>query len=197
MKKKLEIVFKKDVENLGSFGEVRQVAAGFARNYLIPKGYALYLKDRRSKEILKQKAEIQKAEAAKIDELKNLAQKLEGLVLTIKAKVGEKGKLFGSIGPEEIVAQLKKESKIELKKEQVECEPIKNVGEAEVLIKLGHQITSKIKIVVEAEVSEKKGQKTKKPKHASKAEDNIRKNLIKSEGKNDRTNKPKRKSKPA
>jgi len=159
MKKKLQIVFKKDVENLGSFGEIKEVAAGFARNYLIPKGYALYLKNRRSKEILKRKAELQKAEEAKKEELKKLAQKLEGMVLTIKARAGEKGNLFGSVGPEEVAAQLKKKSKIDLKKEQIEFEPLKRFGKNEALIKLGHNIISKITIVAEAEISERKEKK--------------------------------------
>ena len=149
MKKKLKIVLKKDIENLGAFGEIKEVTAGYARNYLVPKGLGLYLKDPQSKQILKQAEENKKKREKEIEKLKEITQKLEGSLLIIKAKVGEKGKLFGSIGAKEVVEKLAKDAKIKLDKKQIEMEPAKEIGEREVLVKLGYNIESRFKVKVE------------------------------------------------
>jgi large subunit ribosomal protein L9 len=150
MKKKLKIVLKKDVQNLGTFGEVKEVAAGFARNFLVPQGLAIYLKDPASKQILKTKEELEKAKEKKIEELNKIAKKLDGLVLTLKAKTTEKGGLFDSIGVEEVMKELAKSAKIKLNKNQIEMAPIKEIEESpqEVKAKLGHGIEVKFKIKI-------------------------------------------------
>lgn len=149
MRKKLKVVLKEDIENLGLFGDIKEVTAGFARNYLVPQGKALFFKDPQSKQILQRKEQIEKDRAKEVEKIKETAGKLDGVVVTVKAKVGAKGKLFGSIGAEEIIENLAKEHKIKLEKKQIQMQPIKEVGEKEIIVKLGYNIDSKIKIKVE------------------------------------------------
>lgn len=155
MRKKLKVVLKKDVKDLGSFGEIKEVAAGYARNFLIPKGYALYLKDLRTKEILKRKEQIEKAKEEEARQLKEIAQKLSNVVLKFKVKTDEKGKLFGSVGPKQIIEKIEKDYKIKLDKKQIEVEAIKSIGEKEVLVKFGSDVSSKLKVVIESENTQK------------------------------------------
>jgi len=147
MKKKIKVVFKKDVEGLGVFGDVKEVAAGYARNYLIPKGLVLYLVDKRSKEILKQTEEKKKEAEKEIEELKKLAGKIESLELEVKVRVTKEGKLYGAVGSDEIVKALAKK-KIKVDKKQIEMSPIKKTGEKEIIVNLGYNIKAKIKIIV-------------------------------------------------
>lgn len=168
MKKKLKIVLKEDIQNLGLLGEIKEVASGFARNYLVPQGLALYLKDPEAKQILKQAEEKKQEREKKIEILKEIASKLSGSILPIKAKVGQKGKLFGSIGAEEVVAKLSKDFKIKIDKKQIEMEAIKDlsaeaqrakagVGEKEILVKLGYGIEAKFKVKIEPLTKASKG----------------------------------------
>jgi large subunit ribosomal protein L9 len=149
-KKKLKVILKEDIENLGAFGEIKEVAAGYARNFLVPQGLAIYLKDPASKQILKTKEELERAKEKEIEELNKIAKKLDGLVLTLKAKTTEKGRLFGSIGIEEVIQELAKSAKIKLNKDQIEMAPIKEIEESpqEVKAKLGHGIEAKFKIKI-------------------------------------------------
>jgi len=155
MKKKLQVILKKDVEGLGIFGETKKVAAGFARNYLIPNGFVLYLKDPRSKEILKQKEQIDKEREKEKEKIQKLAQKLLGAVLEFKVRANEKGKLFASVDSDEVVAKLNKEFKIKLDKKQIQMQPLKEAGEREVVVKLGYNVDAKIIVKVEAEKKQK------------------------------------------
>lgn len=152
MKKQLKIVLKKDIPGLGSFGEIKEVSAGYARNYLIPLGFALYLKDGRSKEILRQAEERKKLLEKEVNKLKELAEKINGSVLEIKAKATKEGKLYGGIGPQDVLKYLWQKNKIKLDKDQIKMEPLKEIGETEAMINFGHQIQAflKIKVVIES-----------------------------------------------
>lgn len=149
MKKKLKIVLAQDVQNLGLFGEIKEVAAGYARNFLVPKGLAFYLKDPQAKQILKKAEEMRKEKEKELEKLRELSQKLEGLKLEIKAKATKEGKLYAKIGPKEILKVLEKEHKIKLK--EIEMEILKEVGEREVVANLGQNIRAKFKVIVSKE----------------------------------------------
>lgn len=141
----MRVVLLENVEKLGLIGEEKEVKRGFARNWLLPQKLAVYFNDPKAKEAIK-KAKIEREKIAKeIEKLKKLATELIDKVVVIKAKTGVKGKLFGTVRPEEIA------KKIKVDKKQIEVEPIKELGEHEVLVKFGHGIETKIKVVVEAE----------------------------------------------
>jgi len=179
MKKKIDVILKKDVEKLGLFGEIKKVAAGFARNYLIPKGYALYLKDPRAKAILKEKEKIQQKIAQEIEQLKKLAQRLEEITLALEVRTDEKGKLFGSVKPKEVVEKLAQEYKIKLEAKQLEMEPIKTIEEApticEIGVRLGQGIAARLKLQLYP-LSQKEISASKEPKKRKQKDNNQKDN---------------------
>ena len=149
MKKKIKVVIKKKDTSLGEFGEIKEVAAGFARNFLIPQGFALYLSDPRSKEILRQKESIEKEKEKEIQEIKKQANKIAQKVLLIKAKVTEKGKLYAAIDKEDIAQYLQKEFSMKVPKNHLQMEKIKEPGEQEITLNLGHNIVVPLKLKIE------------------------------------------------
>lgn len=144
----MKVILLKNVEKLGKMGEVKEVADGYARNFLIPRGLA----ELATEKALAKIEEIKKATARKAElELKKfqeLAEKLEGIEIVVKAKVGEGGKLYGSV-TEEQIAQKLKEKGFEIKKGQIKLEkPIKEVGGHEVMVQLNHGLEARIYVMV-------------------------------------------------
>ncbi|MEA2006895.1 MAG: 50S ribosomal protein L9 [Patescibacteria group bacterium] len=146
----MKVVIKQKVENVGGAGEVKDVADGFARNFLIPNGLA---EPATQKNVSRAEESVQQKEKEQSDELKqiqNLAQKIDGEEFLIKAKAKE-GKLFGSVDVGLIVEKLK-ESDVTVEESSVELkEPIKEVGEYQIKINFNHGIEATVKMVVEKE----------------------------------------------
>ncbi|MFN4320324.1 MAG: 50S ribosomal protein L9 [Aquificaceae bacterium] len=144
----MKVVLIKDLEGYGVFGDVINVKDGFARNYLIPRGIALpatesNLKHVRS--IISQRTRKLQKEKEKAQEL---AKKLEGLVVEIVRQVGEKGKLFGSVTPQDI-AQALREKGFDIDRKKVMLRtPIKDVGIYTVALKLHPEVNVYIKVDV-------------------------------------------------
>ncbi|MCS7262233.1 MAG: 50S ribosomal protein L9 [Aquificaceae bacterium] len=146
----MKVVLLKELEGYGSMGDVINVKDGFARNYLIPRGIALPATEanlRHMQSILSQRARKLQKEKEKAQEL---ARRLEGLLLELRRKVGEKGKLFGSVTSQEI-AQALKEKGFELDRKKVYIKhPIKDVGMYTVTLKLHPEVSVDIKVEVKA-----------------------------------------------
>lgn len=136
------------MDKVGRAGETKEVAEGYARNFLIPKGLA-----RLATPGFVAKVEAQKQAAAEkaIHEekrLKKLAKEISGVEIKIAAKVGEGGKLYGSVGAEEIAVELKRAG-FEVDKERIKLDkPIKDVGGHEVMVKLKEGLEAKILVRV-------------------------------------------------
>lgn len=147
----MKVILIKDVENLGGIGDVKEVANGYARNFLIPKGYVeIATKTAMEKA---EKIKIKKEEQAKEDLMnaEGIAEKLEGVSVAIKAKADESGKLYAAIKPKEISKSLNdKGFKIDGDKIVIE-EPIKEVGDYEVIINLEHGLETRIGVIVESD----------------------------------------------
>lgn len=147
----MKVILLKDIEKIGKKHEVKEVASGHARNFLIPKGFAkpatkaalIWLETQ--KEIEAKKSE---------EELKTFQDKataLDGQELTFAVKIGDEGQLFESIGAQKIAEKLK-ESGLEIKKSQIIlAEPIKTFGEFPVKIKLEHNLEAEIKVIISEE----------------------------------------------
>ena len=144
----MKVILLKDVEKLGRAGEVKKVADGYARNFLIPNGLAVLATEEELKKLEeRQKIESEKAKK-ELEIYQELASNLDGLELEIPVKVSEDGKLFGTITPSKICEYLK-EKKFDIKQKQIKLEkPIKEIGEYDVTIELPHGLESKIKIIV-------------------------------------------------
>lgn len=145
----MEVILLKDVPSLGKAGTIVNVSNGYARNFLIPRDFAVIATAGNKKRI----EEIKKIEQKKRDKIlkdaESIKQALEGKTVTIHAEVGEQGKLFGSITAGDITEALRKEG-IELDKRMIELEePIKAPGEYPVLLKLSSSIQTTIKVIVE------------------------------------------------
>jgi large subunit ribosomal protein L9 len=147
----MKVVLRKDLEGYGFMGDIIEVKDGFANNYLIPRGLALPATEgnvKHIKEILSQKRRKLEREKAKA---KEIAKKLEGLVLEIKKKAGEGGKLFGSITATDVLQALK-EKGIELERKNVVLRSaIKEVGIYTITVRLHREVSVDIKIDVKAQ----------------------------------------------
>lgn len=147
----MEIILKQDIKNLGEKDDVVNVKPGFGRNYLIPKGYAT-LATESAKKVL---AENLKQAAFKQDKIKKdadaIASKLEGVKLSIGAKAGESGKIFGSVNTIQIADALKKEGfDVDRRRITFETEP-KFVGEYIANLNLHKEVKVKVPFEVIAE----------------------------------------------
>jgi len=168
----MKVIFLQDVPNVAQAGQVKEVANGYARNYLIPRKLAAMAQPQAVSRI---EASTKKIEARLTGELNELAGKLEGKKVSLKAKAGAKEKLYGSITSADIAAELKNVTGIEVDKRKIELEePIRQLGSYEITIKLGKDIAPKVRVTVTEEEAEekppKKEKKTAKKKGAPKAE---------------------------
>jgi large subunit ribosomal protein L9 len=140
----MKIVLLKNVDKIGKVGETKEVAEGYGRNFLIPRGLARLATPGVIAKIEAQKRAATERTANKEKKIKRMAKDIAGIEIKIAAKVGEGGKLYGSIGTEEIAVELKKRG-FEIAKNQVNLKrPIKDVGGHEVMIKLREGLEVKI-----------------------------------------------------
>jgi large subunit ribosomal protein L9 len=147
----MKVILRQNVEDLGKAGETVKVADGYARNFLIPKGWAaeantrnLKMFEHEKKRILEQAEKIHK-------QAEETAARLAAVTCTIARRVGEQDKLFGSVGIKDIAEALADQA-IEVEKRNILlAEPIKALGEFPVRIKLSAGVTAEIKVAVVAE----------------------------------------------
>lgn len=145
----MKVILRKDLENLGKIGDVVTVKDGYARNYLIPRGYAYYASEGAIRAIeIEKKRKIKKLEQER-SKAEAFARELSQIQITIPMKVGEEGKLYGSVTPLIISEYLKQEHNIEIDKKHIILdEPIKSLGIFDVKIKLFQDISTTIKVWV-------------------------------------------------
>jgi large subunit ribosomal protein L9 len=146
----MKVLLIKDVKGLGKAGEIKNAKDGYARNFLIPKGFAKLA----TPEVIKDWEEEQKRKQEELQkelaELNKLKERIENTTLVIKHKLGANGQLYGAITNKE-VAEALKEKGIEVDKKHIDMKQIKTVGKYEVDVKLGHGIHAKLKLIVEGE----------------------------------------------
>ncbi len=147
----MEIILREDIEKLGVRGEVVKVASGYARNFLLPKRMAV-VANASNKKIVDQERDAHLRREAKLQsEASDLAKLLSAVVVTIKQKAGEEGHLFGSVNSKDIADALEKQNyTIDRRKIQLE-DPIKQVGEYKIPVRLHKDVTAEITVNVAAE----------------------------------------------
>lgn len=144
----MEVILRQAVENLGKPGDLVAVKAGYARNYLIPRGFALAANEGNKKRIEQQKAKLEAAENERRGAAQQLADRLEQVSLTFSARVGEEEKLFGSVTAADIAQQLHAQG-FEIEKRQVDLhEPIKSLGVYRIPIKLHADVKPEVRVWV-------------------------------------------------
>jgi large subunit ribosomal protein L9 len=149
----MKIILNQTVGGLGKIGETIDVADGYARNYLVPKGLAVVATKGATRDWDHKRAALAKKEAQGRADAQAIADVLQEKAITIKAKVGEAGKLYGSVTSKEIADAVAEQLKIEVDRKKIELEHgFKEVGEHKVTVKLQAGIEATITInVVESE----------------------------------------------
>jgi large subunit ribosomal protein L9 len=166
----VKVVFIEDVPDVAMAGETREVADGYGRNYLLPKKLAVLANSGASNilEAQMKKVLVKRAQAAA--EMAEAASKIDGTEITIKARVGESERLYGSVTSADISEELKKATgQVVDKRKIVLEEPIRQLGSHDITVAFTHDITASIKVIVEAEeIVEKKEEKPERKPRAKK-----------------------------
>jgi large subunit ribosomal protein L9 len=145
----MKVILKENVDNLGRIGDVVKVAPGYARNYLLPKGLAIEATERNAKAMEHAKRQLEYKRNKELEQARALAARIGAVTLTVAHQAGEEGKLFGAVTTIEIAERLKEQGfDIDRKRLQL-AEPIKQVGEYELTVKLTPEVTAAFKVVVE------------------------------------------------
>ncbi len=142
----MKVILKENMDNLGHIGDIVKVAPGYARNYLIPKGFAIEATTKNAKALDHAKRQMEYKKNKVLEQAKQLAARIEGLALNLVHQAGEEGKLFGSVTNMELAEQLKAQGfEIDRKKIAL-AEPIKQVGEYTVAVKIHPEVTANLKV---------------------------------------------------
>ncbi len=150
----MRVILLKDVENLGKKFDIKKVADGYARNFLLPEKLATVATEKEIKKIeARRAAEIKKAEK-ELHKAEEMARELEGLTLEISASAGKDGKLYGSISSQKLSEALK-EKGFDINKRKITIkEPIRELGEYFIYVNLAHNLEARVNVVVTEETSE-------------------------------------------
>jgi large subunit ribosomal protein L9 len=156
----MKVLLIKDVYKLGRAGEVKKVAAGYGRNYLLPQGLAMLATAGALKQAEKIGSQAQIRRTELNSELKELADRINGVTLTFAAKAGETGKLYGSITTQDVATAIQEKTRYEVKKQQIDMQPIRNLGEFTAHVRLTMDLVPDVKVIVhrEGEAIEEGGQ---------------------------------------
>jgi large subunit ribosomal protein L9 len=145
----MKVILKADVKGTGKKGDIVEVADGYGKNFLVKKGLAELATASGINEVNQKKAAAEFHKAEEIKAMKELASKLNGQTVSVKIKVGENGKLFGSVTSQN-VAQALTEKGFDIDKKKIRMDSVKALGVIETEIRLMENVSAKIKVSVEA-----------------------------------------------
>ena len=144
----MEVILRQAIDNLGHPGDIVKVSPGYARNYLLPRGFAYEATEGNKKKISQEKSRLEAAENQRRDTASELAKKIEEVSLSFSARVGEEGKLFGSITSADIAAQLEAQG-VHVERRMIDLhEPIKALGVYRVPVRLHADVRPEVKVWV-------------------------------------------------
>ncbi|MEE8469957.1 MAG: 50S ribosomal protein L9 [Dehalococcoidia bacterium] len=148
----MKVIFLQDVPNVAAVGEVKEVANGYARNFLLPKGLAAVATTAELKQLELQHQADARRQARLEQEAEATAHSLEGITVTLKVRAGDKDRIYGSITSSDIASEIKKLSGHEIDKRKIDLEePIRELGTYQIPIKMGQNVTASVTLVVEQE----------------------------------------------
>lgn len=144
----MKVILKENVENLGHIGDIVKVAPGYARNYLLPKGFAIEATEKNAKALEHAKRHLEYKKNKVLEAAKQLCAKIEGITLNLTHQAGADDKLFGAVTNMELAEQLKA-SGVEVDRKRIVLdEPIKQLGEFTAIVKLHPEVAANLKVVV-------------------------------------------------
>ena len=148
----MKVLFVKEVAGTAKAGDVKEVSSGYARNFLLPKHLAVVADDRTVEQIRKREEAARRRAEKELTDARDAAARLRKLTVTIYAKTGEGGRLFGSVTNTDVAQQLKREAGLDIDKRKIEIEtPIKSLGPHEVTVELHPEVTETLRVVVAAQ----------------------------------------------
>ncbi|HHY09387.1 MAG TPA: 50S ribosomal protein L9 [Firmicutes bacterium] len=148
----MKVILQQDVKNIGKKGEVVNVAEGYGRNFLIPRGLAVEASAGNLRQVEHQRRAEEKRAERELKAAQKVAAELKGRSLKLEARVGGAGKLFGSITSQEIADQLRSQFSVEIDKRKIELsEPIRSLGSYSVLVKVHPQVHVTVNVEVVGE----------------------------------------------
>jgi large subunit ribosomal protein L9 len=148
----MKVILTENNPSLGQIGDVVNVAPGYARNYLVPKGLALEATGKNVRELEHKKLILAKKREKVRQEMLSLAQKLNQVRITLKRKVAEENKLYGSVNAGDVMKALEDQGFSELGRKSLQLDqPIKLLGEFSIPVRIDPQITANVTLVVEQE----------------------------------------------
>lgn len=147
----MKVLLVKDVYKLGRAGDVKKVADGYGRNYLIPQGLAILATAGALKQAEHIRNQAATTRAAANQEMSGLADQLSKLVLTFPAKAGETGKLYGSISPQMIADAIQAKTGVEITRRQLDTEPVRSLGEHKLHVRLTMDLVPVVTVIVHRE----------------------------------------------
>src|ERR1700752_1247839 len=147
----MKVLLLKDVYKLGRAGDIKKVADGYGGNYFLPQKRAVLATAGALKqtEKIRSQAEVRRTELN--SELKDLAAQINGLTLVFSAKAGETGNIYGSITTQDVATAIQEKARYEVKKQQIDMQPIRNLGEFTAHVRLTIDLVPEIKIIVHRE----------------------------------------------
>jgi large subunit ribosomal protein L9 len=148
----MRVLFVKEVTGTARPGEVKEVSPGYARNFLFPQRLAVVADDKTVEQVQKREEAAQRRAEKALSEARDLANRMKKLTVTVYAKAGEAGRLFGTVTNADVAQQLKREAGIDVDKRKIEIEPpIKSLGPHEVELELHPEVKATLKVVVAAQ----------------------------------------------
>ena len=148
----MEVLLLKDVEDFGEAGEIKKVADGYARNYLVPRGLAVRATPGAIKQAEKERQAAARRQAKELTEAQALAQALDGVSVSFQARAGESDRLYGSITNVNIAEALEEKIGQEVDRRKIEMEePLKELGTHAITVRLAPGAEAKVTVVIERE----------------------------------------------
>jgi large subunit ribosomal protein L9 len=146
----MEIILLQDLEKVGEKYQTVKVKDGYGNNFLIPQGKAVVANDSNRRKYASIIRALDKREEARLGEYKGIASQLEGKTVTITAKAGNSGKLFGSVDAIQIAAAIKAQLGIDIERKKVVCEPLKELGTHVASVVLHREVSAQVNVEIAA-----------------------------------------------
>jgi large subunit ribosomal protein L9 len=150
----MEVILRQDVDKLGLRGDVVNVARGYARNFLLPRGLAEAATPAKVAELQKRESQRARSEAQSFDQAREIAEVLEATVLRFDVKAGPTGSLFGSVTPTDVVDEIWKVRKIRVDRRKIRMENVKRIGRYSAPVELFTDVEAEVKMLVVPEGGE-------------------------------------------
>ena len=145
----MRVVLKQEVRGLGRPGDVKEVADGYAQNFLLPKGLAIEASAGELKRVAQERASVKAKQDRAHGDAEALAKKLDTVTLVFKLKAGDQGKTFGSVTTKEIADALKIEHKINVDPRKINAEPLRTLGVHKIEVRLLTDVRGHVAVAIE------------------------------------------------